>query len=204
VAKAIKNLFSSLRAKRIKKGEVVQPPPKKERKPNKEKPEKPKDLDPKEASKWNYMRLEQMGIGIEFVEKGPSYQAIKLLLARELTVEAVAEKCGFQKWERIYASKGQLGLLWIKGVKEGKIEQRRLNNIRCRRDASLLLSALLEPEKFEKFFLLDLKKALSNAEVQAVALDLRYVCGALPLDVFERCKAAGKKRRDEVVGGIPD
>lgn len=156
--------------------------------------------DPKEATAWRYSQLRSLGIGVD--EGLPQWKAIKAIAALRAcvkSVEAVAKEFGFVQWERTWPSKGQRGLMWVKGIHNLKI-----NACRCPRDANLLITAKLEPQKFRKLMLADLKRSRSNEEITAIALDLAWVQGSLDEAVWAELEAAGKQRRAEVSGGIPE
>jgi hypothetical protein len=191
MAKA-KNLFSDCKGRR-KKSDPPEPKPKKPPKPKKEELER----DPKEATAWRYHQLRSLGIGIdEGLLAWKAIKAIGLLRLREMTVEAVATGLEFPStWERVYPSEKQVGLM--------KWKELPYSRCRCRHDASLILDAFLDPPKFVKLRIAELAKCQRNDDVTAIGKDIAFVKGILPEKEYRECVAAGRKRREEVVGGIP-
>lgn len=195
MAKKPRDLFYGLKAKPMKKGDKIEPKPKLVKKPKKvKKPRSP--TDPRESSRWRYHQLRNLGIELEYCEVGPMFGMLAALRARKLTVEDVALKFGLDRWTRVYPSEKQIGLLKWKEVPGW-------NRCRCKHDASLLISAALNPEEFKERWLKELSEARSVAEVTAVAKDLGFVRFALLRAVYEELVVAGRTRREIVTEGIP-
>ena len=153
-----------------------------------------------EADAWQYGVINSFGFEIlqndGYLSKHKARKIMSMLLADEPPAE-IARVCKVRKWRRVGPSDKQIGLMRYKGLPAERAT--------CRREAGIMLDALLDPMKCVKELLKAIDKARTQFELSRAAREAALTRGILPEDHFATLTEAGRRRREELsLPAIPE
>jgi superfamily II DNA or RNA helicase len=147
------------------------------------------DYDPQSATEKQYGFAGRLGMHIKVLRSKKQLGRIIDMLLKRTPFEEVARLNRLQEdqWERRLPSEKQLGLMKYKGIPT--------ENAKTPVDASLLIDAKLDADKFVSDRRAAMKKASNGDSLTAVALDIRLVKGVLPEPMYRELVREGIAKR---------
>jgi superfamily II DNA or RNA helicase len=145
---------------------------------------------PAEASdgQLRFIRFLGMNLDNHMMSRGKAGRIINQLRKRTPLEEiARTNRIPEDQWRREPASMKQLDFMRYKGLPTERV--------RCGFDASLLLDAMLAPDKLLAKKLDEINKARNSEDLDALAFDLQLVRGVLREDYWQQLVSAGKDKR---------
>lgn len=147
------------------------------------------NADPLAASEGQYKFCAFLGMQINVLRSKKQIGRVINQLKQRMSFEEIARtnRLGEGDWEPVRPSLNQIGFMRKNGIPT--------DGAATKRDASLLIDAKLDPQKFAGNFRADMGKVKTGDELTATAKDLSLVRGVLPAHLWEQLASEGRDRR---------